>query len=294
MVACAGRLPVSGPGTGAAVPGVETPATAPRNPGASAPDARSAASDDAGASRLTTLETTDPGLMAALARSAAAPRAASHRTTADAYARLCVVDAALGHLQLALDADPRDPETLEARARLWRDAGFPQMALGDAYRALHYSRGSASAHNTLGTVLQALGRRGEAARHYRLAAAVDAGAAYAWNNLCYASLLDDQAVEAIERCRQALRLDPDLTAAHNNLGLAYAAAGDLGAARAAFERAGSPAATAFNMGIVQLSVGMFRDAAASFEHAGRLQPAWAEPPVRLRQASSRVEEGRPE
>jgi Flp pilus assembly protein TadD len=233
-------------------------------------------------------------LKAALAESVVSPGPASYRRTADAYARLGVVDAALGQLQLALDADPHDPETLEARARLWRDAGFPQMALGDAYRALHYSHGSAPAHNTLGTILQSLGRRGEAATHYRWAAALDAGAAYAWNNLCYASLLDDRAMEAIERCRQALRLDPTLAAARNNLGLAYAAAGDLAAARDAFERAGSPAATAFNMGIVQLSVGMFRDAADSFQEAGRLQPTWAEPSVRLRQAWRRAGEGRPE
>ena len=70
---------------------------------------------------------------------------------------------------------PRIPVTHDAMARLWRDEGSPHLALGDAYRAVHYSRGSAGTRNTLGTVAagarpQSRGsgrirrRRGETAR----------------------------------------------------------------------------------------------------------------------------------
>ena len=73
-----------------------------------------------------------------------------------------VFDKAHGALARALQLDPRDARTYDALARLWRDAGLPHLALGDAYRAVHFSAWRAGTRNTLGTVLQALGRSREA------------------------------------------------------------------------------------------------------------------------------------
>jgi Tfp pilus assembly protein PilF len=68
------------------------------------------------------------------------------------------VDKAHYYLVKALELAPKEAATHEAMARLWRDAGMPHLALGDAYRAVHYDPVSAPARNTLGTVFQALGR----------------------------------------------------------------------------------------------------------------------------------------
>ena len=56
----------------------------------------------------------------------------------------------------------------EGLARLWRDWGSPELALGDAHRAIHCRPDSASAYNTLGTVLR--GARAAAAGQARVRA----------------------------------------------------------------------------------------------------------------------------
>ena len=47
---------------------------------------------------------------------------------------------------------------MKAWRRVWRDWGLPALALGDAHRAIYYAPQSASARNTYGTVMQALGQ----------------------------------------------------------------------------------------------------------------------------------------
>jgi tetratricopeptide (TPR) repeat protein len=244
-----------------------------------------------GGAQAQTVEARDAALKAALAAATADPRPGTHRAAAVEYVRLGILDLALRHLERARRLDSRDPDTHDALARLWRDMGVPQMALSEAYHGLHYSRGSPRAHNTLGTVLQSLGRRAEARLHYARAADLDPGAAYAWNNLCYVSTLDGRLDEAIAACWRAVQLNPGLTAGWNNLGLAYAVAGDLAAARGAFEPGGGPAAASFNIGIVQLARGQYTDAAASFDEASRLEPALREARVRWQQASALAGEG---
>ena len=78
-------------------------------------------------------------------------------------------------------------------ARLWRDAGFPQLGLADAHRAVYFAPASPEARNTLGTILQALGHRQLARQEYERALKMNPKASYALNNLCYVSLLDGNA-----------------------------------------------------------------------------------------------------
>jgi Flp pilus assembly protein TadD len=61
-------------------------------------------------------------------------------------------------------------------------AGF---GLGDADRAIHYAPRSAAAHNTLGTLLAALGSWPNARLEFERALDLDPGASYAAANLCY-------------------------------------------------------------------------------------------------------------
>jgi len=221
-----------------------------------------------------TIETSDSKLGTALAASLAAPSPESLRAVAAEYLRVGVLDRAHGALERALQLRPTDSLTHDAMARLWRDEGAPHLALGDAYRAVHYSRGSAGTRNTLGTVLQALGRNRAAVAEFAAVVAKRPDAAYGWNNLCYASIADGKPAEATEACRHALRLAPDFAAAQNNLGLARAQAGDFTGAAAAFRLAGSSPRADFNMGMARAATGQYSQAASAFERAHRAVPQW--------------------
>ena len=156
----------------------------------------------------------------------------------------------------------------------WRDAGLPHLALGDAYRAVHYSHGTPETRNTLGTVLQSMGRSREALTEFTRVVEKDPLAAYGWNNLCYGWLVGGRPAEATRACQRALSLQPTFAAAQNNLGLARAQAGDFTGAAAAFRLAGSSPRADFNMGMARAATGQYSQAASAFERAHRAVPQW--------------------
>src|SRR5262245_7839557 len=160
-----------------------------------------------------TLERTDPALVAAKALLAAAPTAEHHRLVAASYLRLGVADAAYDHFQSALSLDPRDPASLDGLARIWRDWGFPGRGLGSAYRAIAAAPTAPTPPNTLGTLLIGMGQPAAARLAFERALALAPGAPYVLNNLCYAAVLEGDAVHAVARCRSAVDADPTLTTA---------------------------------------------------------------------------------
>jgi tetratricopeptide (TPR) repeat protein len=231
-----------------------------------------------------TLEGSNPALAAAVSAATFAPSPATYRLAAEEYRRVGVFDKAFEYLSKATALNPKDAATYDATARLWRDSGLPEVALADAYRATYYAPLSPVVHNTLGTVFQALGRRQLARAEYERAVQLDASAAYALNNLCYGWVLDNNPKKAILACENALKIQPGLAAAYNNLGLAHAANGDMTAARAAFARAGDKATELYNTGIVQLAQRDFRGAIDAFELAHAARPTLFEAGDRVRQA----------
>jgi len=237
---------------------------------------------------LKTIEASDPRLAAALAASIVDPRPQTFRAVSAEYQRLRIGDRAFEFLSKALAMDRSDWQTYDALARMWRDQGFPNLALSDAYRAVYYAPSSAAARNTLGTVFQAMGRRADAARQYEMVLTLDPNAAYAFSNLCYTRMLAGNARTAIEACEEALVLEPDLTTAQNNLGLAYAAAGDLRAAGRAFDATGDRAAALFNAGMVNLARGRYADAVSAFAAAQVARPTMRIAAARQRQAELAV------
>ncbi|HET9267477.1 MAG TPA: tetratricopeptide repeat protein [Vicinamibacterales bacterium] len=234
---------------------------------------------------LRTVEATDPGLAAALLAATAAPSPEAYRAVAGEYRRVRVYDKAHDYLAYALKLDPKDAMTHDALARTWRDAGFPHLAVGDAYRAIHYAPKSAAPRNTLGTLFQAMGRRAEARAQYEIAATLDPAAGYVHNNLCYGWILEGDASKALQACRRALSLDPESPIAHNNTGLAYALAGDMTAARTAFAHAGR-AAAAYNSGVVNLATQNWDGASKDFLDAFAADPSLRDAAMRARQAWS--------
>jgi Flp pilus assembly protein TadD len=237
-----------------------------------------------------TLETQDRELMAALAIATAQPTAANYDEVATIYYQRGLLDGAYDYSRRSLRLEPAGAGAHERLARIWRDWGLPHLALADVHRAIYYAPASASARNTLGTILQSLGQRDAARRAYKMALALDEKAAYAYNNLCYLSFLDGRSDRAELECRIALALAPQLTAARNNLALAYAAAGRPDLARREFELAAGPAATAYNMGVVYLSLKRFDEAVGEFAMAHAMSPPFTEAAKRAGYARQRATE----
>ena len=77
---------------------------------------------------------------------------------------------------------------------------------------------------------------------------------------------------AIGQCSAALRLDASLTAARNNLALAFAASGRMDLARTHFLDAGDRASGLYNAGIAYLASGDEPSALAAFDEASRARP----------------------
>jgi tetratricopeptide (TPR) repeat protein len=230
-----------------------------------------------------TVEATDPALAAALLAATVMPTPDTYREVAQEYRRLRVYDKAHDYLRAALKLDSKDGMTHDALARTWRDSGFPHLGVGDANRAIYYAPKSAAARNTLGTVLQAMGRRAEARTQYEIAARLDPLAGYAHNNLCYGWILEGDSSRALQACRRALSLDPESPIAHNNAGLAHALAGDLTAARESFAHAGR-AAAAYNSGVVNLAARNWDEASKDFLDAFAADPSLRSAAMRARQA----------
>ncbi len=239
----------------------------------------------------TTLESTRPRLAAAAAAATFAPSPETLRAAAAEYALAGVNDRAFEYLHRSIRLAPRDAAGYDALARLWRDSGFPQLGLGDAYRAVYYAPASAIAHNTLGTMLQALGHRDAARREYERALGLESTAVYALNNLCYGWVLAGEGRHAVGACEKALAVDPDFAPARHNLALAFAVAGNISATRRTFDANSDRAEALYNIGIVHLARREYRDAIKAFEAVQALRPDMRLATARLRQSQAAIERG---
>jgi protein O-GlcNAc transferase len=239
-----------------------------------------------------TIENSDHRLTAALLAETVQPSADSYLQVAEEYRRLGLLDSAHDRLTRALASEPRNAVVHEALARIWRGWGMPGSGLGHAHQAVYFAPLSASARNTLGTLLDALGRFDEAEAAYQGAFALDSHAAWALNNLCYLAFRRGRFEEARAHCEAALRMAPASVAAHNNLGLTYAAAGDIGEAHQRFRDAGDPAAADYNLGLMHLAKGEFAAAARAFEQAIKARPDFTAAKTRAHEARLRLLTGR--
>jgi len=242
-----------------------------------------------------TIESSDRLLGGALLADAVQSTAQSRLQVAREYSRLGILDMAQSWTSMALEREPRLAEGHELMARIWRDWRMPDVALRSAHLAVRYAPRSASAHNTLGTVFDALGQVGAARSAYLAAAALDRNAGWALNNLCYLEMRAGRFDEALRSCQGALGLSPALVTAQNNLALTYAASGAMTNATDAFMTGGDQASAYYNIGIVHLAHRQYADAAIAFEQAIKLRPTFTEAKrwahdarMRLLTASNRV------
>ena len=203
---------------------------------------------------------------------------------ANRYYQLQIRDRAMDYYSQAIGVDHSHTGALDGRARVLRDWGFIDEALSDALRAVQSSPDSPEPANTLGTILQALGRLDDAAVVYSRASELDRTAPYAMSNLCYVEFLAGRLEDAERVCAGALSRSKEFAPARNNLALAYAAAGQAEAARSYFLGNGDDAVGHYNLGIVLLAQKRYGDAAAEFHAATRRNPSFAAAHRRARQA----------
>lgn len=132
---------------------------------------------------LPTIEQRDPALRDALADLFKGASVARHLKVAEEYSRVGVADQAYDQYTAALVLEPRNFAAYEGRARLLRDVGLPGMALSDAHWARFLAPRSASAHNTLGTILERQGHCADALAEYQEAARLQPEASWAQQNV---------------------------------------------------------------------------------------------------------------
>ena len=232
----------------------------------------------------TTIESRDPVLASALLKLKMLPTAANHRDVARAYTNAGITDFAFRHYQQALRILPCDSRAFEGLARLWRQWGTPELGLSEAHRAVHCSPASASAYNTLGTVLVALGQLQPAKAAFEFAARLDHGAAFAQNNLCYVALQEGDGPAAQQACEHALDLEPTMVAAHANLALAYALQGNVSVAEDRLMADADAATGLYNVGVLRMAMSEYRGAATAFELAAETRPSLGDAARRAVQA----------
>jgi tetratricopeptide (TPR) repeat protein len=247
-------------------------------------------------SLLPTIESSDSTLSKALFALAIRESSEHHRIVAAAYRRAGILDYAYRHYQRASVLEPCDAASYDGMARIWRDWGMPNLALSEVYRALHCNQKSAEIHNTLGTVLEALGQPANARQAYEHAVALDPRATFALNNLCVLEVDAGNAAAAAPYCERALAIDGTFAAARNNLALVEARSGDMAGAERRLRGAGATdAVSIYNVGVMRWSEGRYAEAAAEFGQAAAVQPSLAIARQRLvqaRQAARAAEQGR--
>jgi tetratricopeptide (TPR) repeat protein len=223
-------------------------------------------------SLLPTIESQNPALAASLLKLAIYESAANHREVAAEYRAAGINDYAYRHLQKAIQLDPCDAAAYDALARLWRDWGRPELALGDSYRAVHCNPSSPEIYNTLGTVFLALEQRANAEGAFERALELSPRAAFALSNLCYLALDGGDIGAARQRCEAALAVEPTLAAARNNLALADAMEGNVARAEERLMAASRPWDAYFNVGVLRMSLGKYQQAADAFDRAYNAKP----------------------
>ncbi len=173
--------------------------------------------------------------------------------------------------RLAQD-DPRDPDVLELRGRVYEAEGLAADAESAFRQALALQPDDAAIHSALAVLLDETGRHRAAEAEHRQAAKLDPGNPRYLNNLGFSLFAAGRTREAIQVLLRALRQNPTDPRIRDNLGFAYARLRNWTAAEAEFERAGTPAAASNDLGVCRELVGDDARARGEYLRAAQLDP----------------------
>jgi tetratricopeptide (TPR) repeat protein len=206
------------------------------------------------------------------------------KTVADLHARaetyrgLHEYDKALDDYSKAIELEPMNPNTWNARGYCYNHLPVPQpdKAFADLTKAIKLDPKSSQAHSNLGTALAKQGKLDEAVAEYHKAIELDPNNTWPHSNLGYALTKQGKLDEAVAECHKAIELEPNNALAHTNLGYALTKQGKLDEAiaehRRAIELDPKSAAPHNNLGIGLLGQGKRDEAVAEFRKAIELDP----------------------
>jgi putative PEP-CTERM system TPR-repeat lipoprotein len=163
---------------------------------------------------------------------------AGYLLLASIYQRQNDPQRAIDELRNGMKVDAGDPRCALMLAEVHAKAGQYPQAMKICTDLLHRQPGCAAAYCTLGSCLEATGRKGEAVKAYQNALSVSGDYPLALNNLAY--LYADGAgssEQAVKLAQAALALMPDNPGIQDTLGYALLKNGRLQEARKVLERA---------------------------------------------------------
>lgn len=185
-------------------------------------------------------------------------------------------DQAVAPLRQAIELRPADAESHALLGIVYRERGLLAAAADELERAVALDPRAASPLSDLGIVHDLAGRHDEALVAHRRAVAL-APKEYAWrNNLGYSLILAGRYDEAKVELGEALRADPSSRRGRTNLALACGRAGDLDGAARELGRAGTPAQTQNNLGLIREARGDSLGACEAYDAALAIDPRLTE------------------
>jgi tetratricopeptide (TPR) repeat protein len=171
-------------------------------------------------------------------------------------------------------ADSGDSEINLNLARVWDAWGQYDLALQYAERGISTAKPNAQAFELVGRIHLHGSRPGEAATWFTRALQEDRLNASVLTNLGYARMLQSEWEQARLHLEEALKVDADVTEAHNNLAIVLSRLGDERGALSHLMTTGTPAVAFNNMGVLYLQQNKFEEAQRSFQEALRLEPQY--------------------
>jgi tetratricopeptide (TPR) repeat protein len=186
-------------------------------------------------------------------------------------------DLAIEQFRASVRADPTLPEARLNLGFLLKKRGDFEESAAEYAAAIRLKPSDPLARNNLGILLWALGRRDAALAQYQEAIKLKRDFFEGYCNLGKALLESGRLEEAIDALKEALRLNPGYARAHQEYGKALAGLGKLNEAAQELESAArlQPGAqTCYELASVRVLAGQPKEAAASYEQALQLDPAF--------------------
>jgi tetratricopeptide (TPR) repeat protein len=194
--------------------------------------------------------------------------------------RLGKHDAAIEHLEKALQINPDDAGAYYNLGLALKEKGHLDEALASYQKALHLNPHFAHAHYNAGTALQEKGQYDEAIICYKKALQIDPNLSGVYYNLGIISQEKGQLNEAIGHYRKAIQINPNLSDACNNLGLCLHVKGQLDGAIGAYQKAlqidPQHAKAYYNMGNAFKDRAQIDEAITAYQKALQLNPGYAD------------------